>query len=158
MNKKKAKKDSMKKKSDEQQTESSSSSSCAVENDLFDYFEAQEFQIDETKESVEMKSQLRRIIKRRNKIYYRVQKKMNVIKNLTLCTDLEGNSSNLEKSINHEDLCILTIDLLNELLLLAKKISPDLLFFIIKYIMKMANISKEGKKQQWRCGHITARV
>lgn len=88
MNKKKAKKDSMKKKSDEQQTESSSSSSCAVENDLFDYFEAQEFQIDETKESVEMKSQLRRIIKRRNKIYYRVQKKMNVIKNLTLCTDL----------------------------------------------------------------------
>lgn len=88
MNKKKAKKDSMKKKSDEQQTESSSSSSCAVENDLFDYFEAQEFQIDETKESVEMKSQLRRIIKRRNKIYYRVQKKMNVIKNLTLCTNL----------------------------------------------------------------------
>ncbi|XP_031773948.1 double-stranded RNA-specific editase Adar isoform X4 [Apis florea] len=147
MNKKKVKKDSIKKKSDEtfQQIESVSSS-CATENDLTDDFETHEFRNDETKESIETKSQLRRIIKRRNKIYNRVQKKMNVIKNITLYSDyLEEKTTVLEKcSIKHEDLCILTIDLLNELLLLAKKISPDLLFFIIKYIMKIKNISKEG--------------
>ncbi|XP_043788949.1 double-stranded RNA-specific editase Adar isoform X3 [Apis laboriosa] len=149
MNKKKVKKDSMKKKSDEtcQQMESISSS-CVTENDnSTNNFEAHELWINETKESVETntKSQLRRIIKRRNKIYQRVQKKMNMIKNVTLHIDfLEEGKTDSEKTVNHEDLCILTIDLLNELLLLAKKISPDLLFFIIKYIMKMKNITKES--------------
>lgn len=124
MNKKKVKKDSMKKKSDETcQQMKSISSSCAIENDNSTDFEAHELWINETKESVETntKSQLRRIIKRRNKIYHRVQKKMIMIKNI-LHTDF---------------LVINLLRILN-------------LFFFINFNLTITNLFVGGRKDRFR--------